>query len=376
MARAHREGRGRSIRTLGLNGARRVLIVIPRMAVGGSEKMLTTLAGNLNRDRFDVHLAILSGAKASEHAFVPQHIALHELGAPRIRYAAISLLELIWKLRPGVVLAAGGPTGVLAVSLATLMPRGTRVIVRQGTMPSSSATRQKWWQRNAFRWSQRHAHELICQSEAMVHEVVSVSGVKPEKVRLLYNPVEMPPPPIVELGAKINSLRFLAVARLAPEKRMELIIRAFAVAKHQLKDATLTIVGDGSSRPALERLADTKVEDGSVRFVGYQADPATWMRNSDLLVMASEYEGLPNVALEALSVGLPVVAVACPGGIREIAGTTSRMTLVDEPTPEALGHCIVCAVANTEARELPAEAFWRRFGVVHVMKQYEEVLAK
>lgn len=338
--------------------------------------MLTTLAGNLNRDRFHVHLAVLSGAKASEHALIPKHIAVHELGLPRIRYAAISLLRLIWKLRPRVVLAASGPTGVLAVSLAKLMPAATRVIVRQGTMPSSSAMRQKWWERDAFHWSQRHADQLICQSDAMARDVVCSSGVKSEKVRLLYNPVDSPPPAMFEHQVEIGSPHFLAVARLAPEKRMDLVIRAFAVAKHELKYATLTIVGDGSSRPALERLAASEVADGSVMVVGYQPDPTIWMRNSDLLVMASEYEGLPNVALEALAVGLPVVAVACPGGIREIAETTSRMILVHETTPEALAHSMILAVTNTAPRELPGEAFWSRFGAAHVMKQYEEVLAE
>ena len=103
-----------------MNVRRRVLIVVPRLVAGGSEKVLGMVANNLDRERFDVHLAVLGDVKAAERAAVAVHVVAHELGLRHARYAGIGLLRLIWKLRPQTVLAAGGPAGVLTTLLAKL----------------------------------------------------------------------------------------------------------------------------------------------------------------------------------------------------------------------------------------------------------------
>ena len=83
-----------------MNVRRRVLIVVPRLVAGGSEKVLSTIAGNLDRERFEVHLAVLGDVKAAERAAVAAHVVVHELGLRHARYAGIGLLRLIWRLRP------------------------------------------------------------------------------------------------------------------------------------------------------------------------------------------------------------------------------------------------------------------------------------
>ena len=122
---------------------RRILIVIPRLIAGGSEKVLTTIAKKLDRERFEVHVAVLSNESPDQLDVLPSHIALHRLNVSRARYAGFGLLRLIWKLHPHVVLAAGGVSGVLAVVTAKLAR--TPVIVRQGTMLAPSARRLQHW---------------------------------------------------------------------------------------------------------------------------------------------------------------------------------------------------------------------------------------
>ena len=76
-----------------MNVRRRVLIVVPRLVAGGSEKVLSTIAGNLDRKRFEVHLAVLGDVKAAERAAVVAHVVVHELGLRHARYAGIGLLQ-------------------------------------------------------------------------------------------------------------------------------------------------------------------------------------------------------------------------------------------------------------------------------------------
>ncbi len=204
--------------------------MVPRLVAGGSEKVLITIAGNLDRERFEVHLAVLSEAKQSEHAAVAPQVTIHELGLKHARYAGLGLLRLIWKLRPQTVLAAGGPAGVLATLVAKVAPRGMQVSLRQGTMPGSCAARQKRWERRAFAWSQRHADRVICQSNAMAGDVLCTSRVKSENVLVVYNPVARAQNDVVTAN-QFAAPNFLAVGRLSPEKRFDLVIRAFAILK-------------------------------------------------------------------------------------------------------------------------------------------------
>ena len=281
---------------------RRILIVIPQLVAGGSEKVLTTIARNLNRELFEIHIAVLGRGSADSDLSAPPHIGLHELKARHVRYAGFGLLRLVWKLRPNAVIAAGGPSGVLAAVVAKFAPRCMRLIVRQGTMPATAAPQLKSWARWAYRWSQHQADQLVCQSEAMVQEVVNAAAVKSERIRLLYNPVDLPQPTKFNDSSEVSSPRFLVVSRLSTEKRLDLVIRAFAILKHERVNATLTILGDGPCRGSLEALACREASDGSVSFLGYQPNPLDWMSRSQALVIASEFEGLPNAVLEALSV--------------------------------------------------------------------------
>ncbi len=236
-----------------MNVRRRVLIVVPRLVAGGSEKVLSTIAGNLDGERFEVHLAVLGHVKGAERAAVAAHVVVHELGLRHARYAGIGLLRLIWRLRPQTVLAAGGPAGVLATLVVRLAPRGTQVFLRQGTMPSPCGARQKLWERRAFAWSQRHVDRIICQSTAMVGDVVRTSRVNPENVLVAYNPVTSAQDNVATSTNRSATPRFLAVGRLAPEKRLDLVIRAFAILKHQhCASATLTI-RRGRARLAADR---------------------------------------------------------------------------------------------------------------------------
>jgi glycosyltransferase involved in cell wall biosynthesis len=156
-----------------------------------------------------------------------------------------------------------------------------------------------------------------------------------------------------------------------------LVIRAFAILKREhCASATLTILGNGPCRRSLADLARSEAVEESVRFAGYQQDPTPWMRDSHALVMASEFEGLPNVVLEAISVCVPVVAVDCPGGIREIAETAPSITLIEEETPAALARAMVETIVSPPRRDLPGAAFWERFSLESVIKQYEQILSQ
>jgi glycosyltransferase involved in cell wall biosynthesis len=149
----------------------------------------------------------------------------------------------------------------------------------------------------------------------------------------------------------------LSVGHLIERKGHDLVIKALA----RLPDTHLAIAGDGPLRRPLERLAASLGLQDRVRFLGVVEHRALadLYSSVDLLVLASSREGWPNVLLEALACGTPVVATR-NWGTPEIVSAPEAGCLVDERTPEALAHAIETMLASMPERARTrafAEAF-------------------
>jgi glycosyltransferase involved in cell wall biosynthesis len=135
----------------------------------------------------------------------------------------------------------------------------------------------------------------------------------------------------VEERVGMEGLSLLVVGRLVPHKRIDRVVEALA----NVDLATLTVVGDGPARMALESLAAIRGVSDRVAFRGALPHNAVLklMRSSDALILASDYEGLPHVALEALTSGLPIVAPDV-GGTAELLKDRRNGLIVDPPSAD------------------------------------------
>jgi teichuronic acid biosynthesis glycosyltransferase TuaC len=161
-----------------------------------------------------------------------------------------------------------------------------------------------------------------------------------------------------ELGLDAAGPVVLSVGWLAPPKGLDLVIRATAA----LPDMILIIVGEGPEKAALQRLARDLHLGERVRFLGTmpQQQLPTVYNAADALVLASAREGFPNVVLEALACGTPVVATAV-GGMPEIVRVPAAGRLVQERTPEAIAAALRDLLADPPARAA-VRAHAERFG--------------
>jgi len=119
------------------------------------------------------------------------------------------------------------------------------------------------------------------------------------------------------LGAEPDNIVIGAVGRLEPQKRFDLLLEAFAVISRRFPRARLFIVGDGSSRRALDEQIKSLQLGDRCRLVGHVDDVVPAYHAFDLLVQSSDYEGTPNAVLEAMAFEVPIVATAA-GGTAEI----------------------------------------------------------
>lgn len=142
--------------------------------------------------------------------------------------------------------------------------------------------------------------------------------------KTIYNPsfsnkiVEMSNEPIDdEKFSNIKTKKIIAVGRLVNQKNFELLIRAFKVVLESI-DAHLIIIGEGEKRDKLVKQIEELNLSNKVYLAGFKINPHNYVKNSDLFVLSSLYEGLPNSLIEAIAVDTPVIATNCLSGPSEI----------------------------------------------------------
>jgi len=222
------------------------------------------------------------------------------------------------------------------------------------------------------RWAVRRAARVIVPSHWLAEWVVRL-GIPSRIVRIIPN--AMPPlPPVTPNRARVQTSHLIAVVgRLVPVKQVDVTIRALT----DLPDASLLVIGDGPQRPALQELAQALGVGDRVIFTGARPREETLalMAGCDALVQNSAHEGFPYAILEAMSLGVPVVASAV-GGVREIVDAENG--LLTNGTAAALAGNLQRLLGSPDLRRRLAgkarEDVARRFAMEDTVAATEQFL--
>lgn len=304
----------------------RVICMLPSLGAGGSERVLLTVLRHLDRERFEATLVVVDGRHTDLAHDVPSDIPVFDLGCARVRQAPARILKLLWQRRPAVVLSTLGHLNLMLALLKPLLPRSTRLVGRESNVPSAlfALTGASRWWNAAYRLFYSRLDYVICQSKAMQVDLEDSYSVR-APMRVIPNPVDVAR--IRELSASLPShaffegsgvVRLVAVGRLERQKGFDILLDALAMLARA--DVRLAIVGEGSLRPELVAQAERLGLASRTLFAGRQQNPYAWMRSADALVLPSRLEGFPNVVLEALACGTPVVATPVPGTMEILGG--------------------------------------------------------
>ena len=313
-------------------GKTRVLVVLTDLHGGGAQRIVLTLLTHLPRERFDLHLALVTrtGRMLPQ---VPPDVPVHDLGAKRVRGAALPLVRLVRALRPDVVFSTLYHLNQMVLLLRPSLPQGTRLVIREAITVSEALRHRGPGRLSALLLRRLYpsADLIVCQCEFMADDLARHFAVPRAKMATIYNPIDVEH--VRSLArAGTNPFRdrdrtrgphLVALGRLDPQKGFDHLIRRLPVLLASRPEAHLWIVGEDGApgRPtarALEALVRDLRLQPRVHFTGFRPNPYPYLAHADLFVLSSRYEGLPNALIEALALGCPVVALDRPGGTREI----------------------------------------------------------
>jgi glycosyltransferase involved in cell wall biosynthesis len=363
----------------------RVLFVVPSLRCGGAERVILNLVNHINRDRF---VPVLAVGTASGHYFdqLAGDVSVCELGAERSRTALPALVRVVRRLAPRTILSTLGLNWVTAIA-RPLFPRSTRIILREGSSPSAAladlaeqAPLTAQLHRNLYPWVYPRADLIVCQSDFMRSDLETSLGVPADKITVVENPVDTEAV-LRDANYRCNldqrrGPHLVAVGRLAPEKGIDTLLRAFHILRTDVPSAHLWVLGDGDDRSALEHLtAELQLVD-AVHFEGVVKNPFPYVARADLFVSASRYEGLSNAILEALVCGTPVVATACPSGIGDVIDVRENGWLAK---PDSSGDLALVLKQGLDEgvgldRDLIRARAAKRWGIHSIVRAYEDLL--
>jgi len=191
----------------------------------------------------------------------------------------------------------------------------------------------RWWRAAIERAMTKSADRYICVSQS-VAEFYRRRGFSAEKLVVIPNGIETvrwrdtKPKPLSDLGIPQGRRLLLFVGRLDKQKGMDQFFQELPALFRDLPDHDLVLVGDGPQATALARSARRLGVQERVHFLGWQPDIPPIMAAADLLVLPSRWEGMPNVVLEAMAAGKPVIATQAEGTV-ELLG----LAALEQTTP-------------------------------------------
>lgn len=335
---------------------RRVLFLIPSLRGGGAERVIVTLLKHLDSSGFQLTIAVVDFRKAAFRDDIPPDVELIDLGVARVRYALPKIAALIWKRRPDVVFSTLGHLNLALAMIRPLLPNGVRYVARETSIVSFTLQTYRLpavWRALYRRFYKRH-DLVVCQSRYMENDLVEQFGYPRTKSVVINNPLDterirkLAAAPIDQSIPHSGRINLVAAGRMTDEKGFDLLIEAIA----RLADPTicLFILGEGPLLGDLKRLVVARGVADQVEFVGFQPNPYAWLARADAFVLSSRYDGFPNVVLEALACGTPVVATPAPGGIREILDGIPECVVASEVSARSLADAISHWLRGTRKR--------------------------
>lgn len=360
-----------------------VCLIIPTLVQGGAEKQLTLLAENLDKDRFEVHVVVLTHSGPLEQRLQESGVPVHLIGK-RFKFdptAARRLRQKLRELNPDIVhtwLFAANSYGRYAAKKLNVP---IIVAAERCVDPWKS-----WWHGAIDKHFAKSTDVIATNTNAVV-DFYENRGIEAAKFEVIPNAVVQPSKAsgftkeqmFAELGIPPRGKVIGSVGRLWKQKGYKDLIWAAELLRAAYEDVWYVIVGDGPERGLLQEFRDSSGADQAVRFAGHRTDASRWIQAFDVLWNGSLYEGQSNTILEAMAHGVPVLATDIPGNrdlvehertgflypIGDIKGLGkfTNLILSDPERLKQMGH----------ASRLRAE---QEFSLENMVGQYEQLYTR
>jgi len=308
---------------------KKIAYIIPNYDDGGMPRVLESLSLGLN-DKYQQYLIVLIKGRDFNFRYNAKVIEILEEGTSYLDKSWIffkriqKIRELKKKEKFDIVLSFG-----VAANLINVLSRGQeKVLLSEHNVKSIE---NKAWGLYGFFYNflmkkyYKKADQIITVSEFIKEDLITNYSIERKKIVTIYNGFDIDN--MIKLSEEKLNIKeknsytgscLINIGRLEKQKGQWHLIRIMPYLLKKVVDLNLIILGDGIEKEKLEKLSKKLQVEDRVQFVGFKKNPYPYIKEADIFVFSSIYEGFGNVLIEAMSLGKPVISTDCKAGPREI----------------------------------------------------------
>jgi glycosyltransferase involved in cell wall biosynthesis len=305
---------------------RKVTFIIGSLNGGGAQRVCVNIANALIDNNWEVSLIVLNLSNSVYHDQLNSEIKLINLGVNHTRVALIHLMNYFKRVDNNLIVTFDYELSIISILLKIIFRYNIKILVRNiNTFSQVLNSSTSLWTRLYAKFVLRNlfgkADYFINQCQEMQDDLLKYYPEILNRTCVINNPVSQE---IIDFHSSVGinghpkENYILFIGRLENQKAPHKAILIFSKIAECYPDLRLKIVGTGRLEYDLKKYAQSLGLLGRIDFIGFQKDVIKYYLMAKATILTSIYEGFPNVLIESISLGTPVVSFNCPSGIGDI----------------------------------------------------------
>lgn len=298
----------------------KVLFIIHKMREGGAQKAAAAIFNGLPADKYQKTMYVFDNSDCQyslDGRVIDGYRGNKSTVAGKV-WQNIHRLRQIRRLKKEADVSLSFLTTPNLLNVLAGV-RGCKTILSARNHLSTRAVPHLWYHKGVARWLYRKADKVVCVSEPVMNDLETVYKVPKDRLTTVNNFVDIKTASDkgqAEAAADVVRPYILCAGRLYPQKGFQYAIKALSEVEGLGRQ--LVILGEGSYRTELEGLIKSLDLETKVHLLGYKDNPYPYYANAEIFLLTSMTEGFPNVMIEAMAMGTPVISTDCIAGPSEI----------------------------------------------------------
>ena len=362
-----------------LKDKKKITFLIPSLSGGGSEGLCVNLANTLSQSGWEVNLIALNIKNSIYHDRLSKNVNFVILDVKHAVYSPYKIVKYLLANKPNKILIFNYELTIVTIFIKMLLGLKITIIARNRNTMSHVQNRPggfwvKYIVNPLVKKFYGNADHIINQCEDMRDDLITIYPKIIDKTSVIYNPINQ----VIEEYSKtldfakpFSDEYLLCVGRLERQKAFHYAIEGFARLTKEFSSLRLKIVGAGILENNLKKCANDFGVRDRVDFEGFKKDIIPYYLGAKATLLTSLYEGFPNVLVESLALGKPVVAFDCQSGPREIVLDSVNGYLVEYKNIDDLAEKLKISIKKKWDYVAVAESA-ERFSMKNTIKAYED----
>ena len=306
----------------------KIVFILPSLKGGGAERVILTLANGFKKKGSDVYLLLINDEIDYSKEII-DGVSIVNLDSKRVLFSMFGIKRFLNKVRPDILFSTIAHLNVYLLSLKIFLSNNkTRFVIRESNTLSELIKVHNSIKSRLLhlmiRLQYPKADLIVAPSKGVAKDLTDNYAISKNQIMVNYNPInyqtllQSADEPLENIEIDFRQTKIIiGIGSLSKQKDFATLIKAFYEVEKS-HNCKLIIFGEGKERKHLEKLIIRLGLEKKVIMPGFNNNPFKYLKNADVFILSSIYEGLPNVLIQALLLGIPCVSTKCKSGPDEI----------------------------------------------------------